>query len=555
MKTYKKILMSLGVAALTLSSCDTKFDKINTDPNRPTEVHPTGVLTALQRNTAFEYYNSWSGIRMNGVTSQHWSQRVYTEEDRYDFSKRTSSITNYFTYAYRMIELANKIIEINEKDPVAAAVYGDNTMQIASAKIYRMWLMELVVGTFGDVPYFETNKINSILQPKYDKQDVIMKDMIAELKKINTDLKTVKKGWTNGDVVFNGNVEKWSKFANSLRLRLAMRLSNYDPALSRVEAELALTDGVMESNEDNATFYFTGSGAPNQAPHYGDYDSRNDFVPTWQFTNMLLGNDDPNKGFINPFNGISDPRLAQIVASPNYNNDTNPEKPAMKTEGMPYGLSNSDNGAVWTAIAKTRIAYGPTKNKVDATLPKPIQASFWSTIIDYTNVALYIAELRNNDRASFKSGVEASLSMWGVPYGDALSYVNNVMTKFDAADANGKYEMIITQKYIHNFAHCDHEALFEYRRTELPKMLVLPGEQSGPEYTVKVGEDEAKNPIYAQKTFKFVPADGSKNIIQRMMYPNTEFTANKQNVESAVQSMGGDDQTIPLIYSKRYVKQ
>lgn len=554
MKTYKKILMSLGVAALTLSSCDTKFDEINTDPNRPTDVQPTGILSALQRNVAYEYYNAWNGLRMNGVTSQHWSQQNYTEEDRYDFSKRTSTISGFFNYAYRMVELSNKIIEINEKDPVASSVYGDNVMQIASAKIYRIWLMELLVETYGDVPYFETNKIATILQPKYDKQDVIMKDMIAELKTINTDLKAVKKGWDKGDVIFKGNVEKWRKFTNSLRLRIAMRLSNYDPSYSRAEAELAVADGVMESNEDNATFYFVGAGAPNQAPHYGDYESRNDFTPTWQFTNMLLGNDDPNKGYINPFNGISDPRLAQFVASPNYNNNTDPNKPAMRTEGMPYGLVNDDNVAVMTAIENTIVVYGPTKKEPDANLPKPIQASFWSTLMDYTNVALFIAELKNNDRESFKSGVEASLSMWGVPTGDALKYVNDVMTKFDAADEDGKYDMIITQKYIHNFAHCDQEALFEYRRTERPRMLVLPGEQSGSEYTVKTGEDTEGKPIYTQKTFKFIPADGSKYIIQRMMYANTEFTSNGVNVRNAVQSMGGDDQTIPLIYSKRYVK-
>lgn len=547
--------MSLGVVALTFSSCDNSFDKINTDPNRPTDVQPTGVLTTLQRNTAYEYYNAWNGLRMNGVTSQHWSQQNYTEEDRYDFSKRTSTITGYYTYAYRMIELANKIIEINEKDPTAAAVYGDNAMQIASAKIYRMWLMELVVFTFGDVPYFETNKIATILQPKYDKQDVIIKDMIEQLKTINTDLKTSTKGWTNGDVIFNGNVEKWRKFANSLRLRLAMRLSNYDPTYSRTEAELAVTDGVMTSNEDNATFYFLGSGSPNQAPHYGDYESRNDFTPTWQFTNMLLGNDDPNKGFVNPFNGITDPRLAQFVATPNYNSDESSDKPAMKTEGMPYGLNNNDNVAVMEAITPTRVVYGPTKGVVDANLAKPVHAAFWSTLIDYTNVALLVAELRNNDREAFKSGVEASLDMWGVPTTDATKYVTDVMTKFDAADQAGKFEMIITQKYIHTYAHCDHEALFEYRRTELPKMLVLPGEQSGPEYTVELEKDSSGNPIYTKKKFKFIPTDGSTNIIQRMMYPNTEFTTNKANVEAAVQSMGGDDQKIPLIYSKRYVKK
>ncbi|MEG1935631.1 MAG: SusD/RagB family nutrient-binding outer membrane lipoprotein, partial [Rikenellaceae bacterium] len=262
------------------------------------------------------------------------------------------------------------------------------------------------VETYGDVPYRDANNILEIAQPKYDTQEFIFKDLLKQLKKANDDLKGTK-GWTKGDIIFNGDVDKWRKFANSLRLRIAMRISNVDPAFSKAEAAAAIADGVMESNADNAAFHFIGPGTPNQAPLYSDYESRFDFTPTWQFTNMLLGNDDKGKGFVNPFNGIIDPRLKQIAVAP-----MNQDSKTYNTEGMPYGLDDDMNAAVWDVIKDKAIYYGPTKGKSDEELQKPIQSKFWSTLMDYTNVVLFQAELNNNDRSLFQKGVEASLATW-----------------------------------------------------------------------------------------------------------------------------------------------
>ncbi|MEG1935632.1 MAG: SusD/RagB family nutrient-binding outer membrane lipoprotein [Rikenellaceae bacterium] len=135
-----------------------------------------------------------------------------------------------------------------------------------------------------------------------------------------------------------------------------------------------------------------------------------------------------------------------------------------------------------------------------------------------------------------------------------MAYVSSVMSKFDAANDEVKYEMIITQKYIHNFAHFDQEALNEYRRTELPKMLVLPGEQTGYKYTIKVEQDNGEIKS-EERIFKFITSDGSTKIMQRMLYPVTESTFNRANLNAAIASMGGDDQKIPLYYSKTYKKK
>ena len=551
MKAYIRIAqISLAFAVMLIgSSCTNDFDEINKDPNRASEVQTPGILTMVQRNIAYNYFDSWQGHRMNGVIGQQWTQRTYTEEDRYDFAARTGTVANFFNWTYTFTELANQIIYINESNPGDASAYGDNKLQIATAKLLRAWLIFQNARTFGDVPYTEANDVFNFPTPKYDTQEFIYKDLLRELKEINSSLQGVTRGWVSGDVLLDGSPDKWRRFANSMRLWIAMSMIHVEPALSASEADAAIADGVMESNSDNAVFYFIGAGAPNESPKYSTFISRMDFLPSWQFVNMLFGRDDDNIGFKNPFNGIRDPRLVQFVQSP-------ADQAAGLTprfDAIPIGLTNADNNSVWGILpGATRITYGPTGGRADNDLPKPIQAANWSTFMDYPNVAFLMAERKGNDRALFEKGVEASLDIWGVPDADASAYLAAVMGKFDAANAEGKYEIIITQKYIHNFAHFDQESVFEYRRTEYPKSVVLPGEQTGGTFTFTLTDGTKED-----RTFKFTPLPyhgGSTAFLQRMMYASTEERFNKDNLEAARKSMGGDTQSIPLYYAKGYKK-
>ena len=547
MKTYLRTAkVSLLIAVMLVGSCTNNFEEINNDPNRASDVQPTGILTQAQRWIAYDYYDSWQGLRMNGVISQAWVQRTYTEEDRYDFSARLGTIANFFNLTYRISELLNQIIAINESNPDADG-FGETNMQIASVRILKAWLMFQNVQTYGDVPYTEANDVFTYPTPKYDKQDFIYKDLIRELKECNTMLQGVSRGWTSGDVILNGSPEGWRRFANSLRLRIAMRISNADPSFSSTEAAAAIADGVMESNAHNAVFRFRGAGSPNESSKYNTFLSRMDFIPSWQFVNLLHGRDDDNIGFKNPFNGIVDPRFIQFVLSP-----------AAQAAGVdppiyspPIGLSGGDNDNVWAILGPAsdddpdlRISYGPTAGQSDNSLPRIVQASMWSTFMDYPNTAFLISEHLGNDRGYFKSAIEASMEMWAVPEDDASDYVDAILAKFDAAATDEeKFEMLITQKYIHNFAHFDQECLFEYRRTEYPKSIVMPGQQTGGEFEI-AGETV---------TFKFVPLPTAhaSTFLHRHMYPNTEASFNKESLQEAITSMGGDTQLIKLYYAKK----
>jgi len=556
MKAYRRIAhILLGLAVMIIFSCSNKFDEINRDPNRATEVQTYSILTMLERNIAYNYFDSWQGLRMNGVIAQQWAQRTYTDEDRYNFAGRTSTVANFFTITYTYTELANQILLINDKNPGGASAYGDNKLQIATVKILRAWLIFQNCETFGDVPYTEANDIFTYPRPKYDKQEDVFKGLINELKEINTSLQGVTRGWTSGDVLLGGNPDKWRRFANSLRMVIAMRMSNVEPAFSASEADAAINDGVLRDNADNAVFRFLSAGDPNESSLYNTFLSRMDFLPSWQFVNLLHGRNDDNIGFENPFNGVFDPRFIQFVQSPaDQRAGLTP-----RVDAIPMGLSPTDNNRVWGILpTETRITYGPTSGRADDVLPKPIQAAFWSTFMDYPNVALFMAErelVKGNAtecRNLFEKGIQASLSVWGVPETDATNYLTAVLDKFDAATNEGKFEMIITQKYIHNFGHFEQETVFEYRRTEYPKSVILPGQVTGGDYPVGEYPKGVTSGPRPMVTLKFLPTGSI--FMQRMMYSTNEYTTNKENVTNAAKAMGGDDQSIPLYYSKKYKK-
>ena len=274
----------MAVAVISLSSCDKNFDKINTDSNRPLEVPTYGILTNAQIDIAAKFNNEWSGQRITGLPSQQWSQYPYTKEDRYNYKDRASSVAIFFEDTYALTELLKQISYLNDgtQHPTLASPYGDAAIQSGSATILKAYLIIQCAEVYGDVPYTEANLIkDGTIKPKYDKQQAIFEGLIAELTSVNNSLKAIEttgKGWTQGDIMFKGDISKWRKFGNSLRLRMAIRMSKVNNDKAMEEADKAINDGVMESNSDNAIIQFTGGGVPNNAPLYQSYLNRNDFT-------------------------------------------------------------------------------------------------------------------------------------------------------------------------------------------------------------------------------------------------------------------------------------
>ena len=134
----------------------------------------------------------------------------------------------------------------------------DDEVALAFAHLFRVAVMHRVTDSYGPVPYSDAVSNEGIFV-KYDSQESVYNQMFEELDlaislfKANEGLDP--SGWTSYDKVYYGNMAQWSRFANSLKLRMAMRLSYVKPELAQQKAAEAIAAGVIETNADNAAMH------------------------------------------------------------------------------------------------------------------------------------------------------------------------------------------------------------------------------------------------------------------------------------------------------------
>jgi len=498
MKTLSKILLISSLFVFLVSGCTKDFEKINTNPNNPTSIESGYILTYTQKNFIDNLRNEWFAGRGTQLFAQQWSQNNYPDEDRYAI--RSTTLDNAWRSFYRTIMNLEQIIKLNT-DPATkgnALASGPNEHQIAVAKIMKAWIFQIITDTWGDVPYSEAFKANLNRSPKYDKQSDIYADLINELIDAAA-LIDPANGDISGDLIYGGDMAKWKKFANTLRLRIALRMSNVDNA--PLTAVLALpATSFFESNADNAGVTYL-QDSPNEGPVYVAFfvNSRNDFTITKTFCDLLKGVNDTLNAKTNPFVGIFDPRLplwAYPVDGTNY-------------YGMPFGMDD----------AHTK-AYAPnTPSYYDH--PSVVHApDFTYLYMDYAEYCFIMSEVNGWNQTWYTKGIQASMEWWGVDAADITAYL--------AAVPAANQENVLTQKYIALYMQPE-QAWAEYRRTGYPHTLLHPGE-----ITMKVG---ATNVI-----FETLNVDDT-DIPRRMTYPQDEYNVNKANVEAAAALLGADKQT------------
>ncbi len=299
----KKILkyILIGAACLPMASCD-DLDSLNENPNAPGNVPSNMLMEGAEKWTMDNIYDNWFSGRQCLAYSQQWTQRNYTEEDRYQI--RESVNNNYFNYLYMGLANFDKVIKMNTDEATknAASVYGANCNQIAAAKIMKVWLMDVITDTWGNVPYSDIAQLEDkgVLYCKYDDQKDIYASMISELDEAVGMIDENRSAFTSGDVIFGGDASKWKKFGNSLKCRLAIHMSKVDSNWKRYIAE-AVASGVMESNDDAAKFTYASSGSDYCKFYEGCYiDGRNDFTITNVLTKLMLGKKDDLNGKSHP---------------------------------------------------------------------------------------------------------------------------------------------------------------------------------------------------------------------------------------------------------------
>lgn len=512
MKTYYKLLIVLLIGVFVASCQD--MDELNVNPNNPTEVSTATLLTGSQKKMMDYIYDNWFSGRQALPYAQYWSQRTYTEEDRYQI--RESVNNSYFNHLY--VTAGNlKLIEDLNTDPAtkaAASTAGNNNNQIAVAKILKVWLMQVIADTWGSVPYTEAfNLSKGGIYPKYDNLTDLYPKFLNELNQAISLINVNEAAFSSGDEIYGGDPVLWKKFANSLKCRVALRLSKVDSQWKTYIAE-AITSGVFASNADEAMFKYS-SEAPNECSFYRGYfvDGRNDFSITKPFVDLLKGQRDTLNNKTHPWQGVVDPRL------PLY---TTPR--GGKYIGLPYGLASSSMTAAIRNAAPTWYT---------ATPPAILNKDFSVPLMTYAELCFILSEYNNFDQTWYEKGIRASISHWADLAGVEVD-ATAVDAYVDAVNNTVNAETVATQKYIHLYMQGT-EAWSEYRRTGYPKTLLKPGEISH--------KTSAGNLV-------FTPISDTKgDLPARVKYPTNESTLNPTGFADALTKLQDGTNNY---YSKMY---
>ena len=242
------VLLSLSVTVFGLASCSDKvYEEINTDPTKASRINPASQLSYAE----LQIFGDMNYVDVHRLYTyaftQHlmgcWNTTNYGGQHRMDDNEMSRPWANLYAGAIRNLTDA---IEQTQSDP--------NQVNInAALRIFRVYIGGLLTEFYGDIPFTEAGMgyFTGNTQPKYDKQEDLYAFFFTELKEASA-LFNVNASAIMSDPMLGGNLDSWRHFANSLRLRYAMRLSDVAPELAKKEFTAALSDGVMASAAENA---------------------------------------------------------------------------------------------------------------------------------------------------------------------------------------------------------------------------------------------------------------------------------------------------------------
>jgi hypothetical protein len=472
-----KKLFPLLIIALLASSCNSQLDEINKNPNATETPQPAYLLTSALKQGADLYWGSESNFNSSLLFVQHWAKIQYTEPDRYDVSN--SSFTSLWNTGYStLITDLNTILNFSD-DQVNSNYKG-------IALTLRSWVFLLLTDAYGSIPYQEAGlKIT----PAYNTQKEVYTGLLADLTQAQSLLATAN-GSVSGDVVYSGNISKWKKLVNSLRLRIALRISDKEPDLAKQAAIAATGDaaGLLAGNSD--TFQFVYASSPQQNPASAWFDTRDDYRIS--------------KTMVDKLYELSDPRLSVYAQLPS-------DASVGKYVGGANGLSNSDANS--QGFAKT------SKPGTYFLAPQSPAVIFsYSEVLFARAEAVARGYISGDAEQLYKSAITASLNQFGITDATVISnYLNQASVKYDATNFA---KSIGIQKWIAFFGQ-GLDAFAEWRRLDYPVLTAGPA-------TVLDGQ-----------------------IPSRFFYPGTEQSLNGISYQAAISTQGKDLLTTKLWFDAK----
>ena len=515
------IIILGGLALLgTTTSCQKDFEEINTNPNRPQQALPTALFNGSTKLFLKNTRNYTTSGMMFRSWMQYTAQDTYTKESR--FLYRDYAGDYLWRYPYQVAGGYKDIIDLNTdpKTKELMATYGKSENQIAAARIMLAYTFALLVETFGDVPYysygspnperFQALQLEKYISPVYATQKEIYTDLLKELKEAAAQIVSDSYVFKEGDYIFE-TPDKMRRFANSLRLRLAIRLKDVSDTELRNLAQQSIDElksgaAVMQSEADTVELQFD-SDDTNPAPIYKEYfvSNRVDYSPSNSFVQLLKG----QRG-----NFGVDPRLQKYFAPKGLTKYQARDGRYTESDnlndyiGMPYGLDES--------MADFQFKSGVAVSFFSSRI---LQPNYAEVFMEYSEVCFLLSEANGWDDTWYKKGVEASMKKWGVNSTKITNFLNTIPA--------ANQENVLTQKYIALYMN-PNEAWAEYRRTGYPHTLIKVNEETDLNIPTEAGQTKYR--------FESLVADLT-DIPERLFYPVAYKVINEANYQKALESM------------------
>ncbi|MGB0878944.1 MAG: SusD/RagB family nutrient-binding outer membrane lipoprotein [Polaribacter sp.] len=444
-KIIKNNILLFVFSLLIFASCDTvDFGDINDDPNGPTQAIPSQLLAQAQKYVGGTENNSDSADDVTGVLTTTagllYTQQV-TEGQYPGLSRYSTNEFSYNEWYTGPMQNLNEIIKVNEDPETStdALAYGDNDNQIAVSKLLRAYFLQYMTDTWGYLPWEEAFKGKDGTTPKFDSQESIYDFMFAE---IDDALSRINSGdGPSGDVMFNGDMSKWRRFGNMLKMIMALRISDANPTLAQSKFESAVSSGALiSSNDDNLVFtYSTTEESDN--PWEDRFESREDYIMSETMVEKLRTNLDPR------LFKYSEPSRDGMTTSPNF-----PGNIDEKYVGAPNGKVNGnvpDYSFISLMVIKEKQYQAPIYTLAQ------VKFSLAEAALKGWNVG------GGTTANLFKEGIEASMEQWGVDTADINSYT--------ATHTSATISDIAYEKWVALYLNGS-EAWAEWRRLDAPAL-------------------------------------------------------------------------------------
>ncbi|WP_282036836.1 SusD/RagB family nutrient-binding outer membrane lipoprotein [Saccharicrinis aurantiacus] len=488
MKNIFKYILVL-VAAFSIVSCEKDFLDINVDPNNPAaeEGTPELIFPAAVASSAVRIGGEYAIL--GGMWSQFWTQSNAANQYKYidQYNVTTNNLNGSFQEIY-----AGALNDYNAV--INKAEETENWIYYLMGTVMKAYTMQVMADLYDNLPYSEAFMGNENLTPSYDNGSAIYDALLAELDvAMATDLSSATNSKPGSkDFIFNGDVDSWLKFANTLKLKMYLRMVNVDPTAAENGVKAVFSSGIGFISIDAAMTQF--EDAPDKSNPFYEYNFRQLNVAT----NLRASNTMMSYLISN-----GDPRIDAFYKE--------------GSEGH-FALYQGQFSAPSTEVDPDK----PSVAKQSALEPVRFISAAESYFMQAEAVERY--GVAGDAKALYDLGVQAAFSQFDfdpVLYGSLDLDPTNLIAvggsyEYPTGAFEDKLEAIITQKWLSCVGSHSLEAYFETNRTGYPKYSAVKG--SDPTY------------VAGELTYSLEGVTSGK-FPKRVVYPDIEYSRNPNTPE------------------------